>query len=268
MRSSIAFLRNKVVEFAMERSRRGYARSRGDLSQDLSFTEATRRFPDRNDLHAYMHRFFYESLPETLRLHREYFSKEGRGFGEPAFHSMWYLLLREFRPTNLLEIGVYRGQVVSLWTLIGRELSIPVGVRCISPFSSAGDQVSRYRQLDYLEDVMRNFDHFQLPRPNYLKGFSTDPQAIAYLRAEPLDFVYIDGGHDYDVVLSDYRNSVDALKPGGILVMDDASLGTNFAPPKFSFAGHPGPSKVAREIADKELQFLGGVGHQNVYRKP
>lgn len=28
------------------------------------------------------------------------------------------------------------------------------------------------------------------------------------------------------------------------------------------------PSRVAREFADRELEHLGGVGHQNVYRKP
>jgi hypothetical protein len=49
--------------------------------------------------------------------------------------------------------------------------------------------------------------------------------------------------------------------------MDDSSLHTDFKPPTFSFAGHAGPSKVAREFADRELRFVGAVGHQNVYQK-
>jgi len=32
-----------------------------------------------------------------------------RGFGENAFHTMWYLLLEEFKPATFLEIGVFRG---------------------------------------------------------------------------------------------------------------------------------------------------------------
>ena len=57
---------------------------------------------------------FYH-LPFSIINHRVYFSKEFRGFGEEAFHSMWYLLLSEFKPKNCLEIGVYRGQIISLW---------------------------------------------------------------------------------------------------------------------------------------------------------
>ncbi|HEY4214923.1 MAG TPA: class I SAM-dependent methyltransferase [Steroidobacteraceae bacterium] len=253
---------------ARANERLSFASERTDLGEDLSFTEAARRYGSRNDLFAYMHRYFYTQLPEELRAHRAYFSEQGRGFGEEAFHSMWYLLLREFRPSSALEIGVFRGQVISLWALIAREIGLQLSVRCISPFSAAGDLVSQYPNLDYLEDMRANFRHFGLTPPQHWRGFSTDPGAIEFLKREPLDLIYIDGGHDYEVVRSDYRNSVEALKPGGILVMDDSSLETNFTPPSFSFAGHPGPSRVARELADKELQALGGVGHQNVYRKP
>jgi hypothetical protein len=33
---------------------------------------------------------------------------------------MWFTLLCEFKPAQCLEIGVYRGQVVSLWGLIAK----------------------------------------------------------------------------------------------------------------------------------------------------
>jgi hypothetical protein len=252
---------------AREAARLNYARERTDCGEDLSFTEAAHRFAARNDLYAYMHRYFFTHLPAPLREHRAYFAKQGRGFGEEAFHSMWYLLLREFRPAVALEIGVFRGQVISLWTLIARLIDLPLSVRCISPFSAAGDLVSRYAKLNYLQDMQQNFRRFDLPLPDYLQGLSTDSRAIEYLRREPLDLVYVDGGHDFEVVRSDYQNSVAALKPGGLLVMDDSSLYTDFVPPPFSFPGHPGPSRVARELADRELQHLGGVGHQNVYRR-
>lgn len=262
----ISWIRRRRAARALRRNPEIYGADRPELDRDLSFSEAATCFPARNDLHAYMHRYFFTRLPEELRAHRKYF--ERRGFGEVAYHSMWYLIFREYRPEKLLEIGVFRGQVISLWALTARVLGSAVSVRCISPFSAAGDAVSEYPDLDYLEDVLANFRHFELPPPDYLRALSTDPQAIAYLRREPLDCVYIDGGHDYDVVLSDYRHGCEALKPGGLLVMDDSSLYTNFSPPRFSFAGHPGPSRVARELADRELEHLGGVGHQNVYRKP
>ena len=100
-----------------------------------------------------------------------------------------------------------------------------------------------------------------------VKALSTDPDAIACLRSMVWDLIFIDGSHDYEIVLADYQISKDNLRHGGLLVIDDASLGTAFHPPSFSFAGHQGPSRVAREYADREMRFLGAVGHNNVFTK-
>jgi hypothetical protein len=77
--------------------------------------------------------------------------------------------------------------------------------------------------------------------------------------------IYVDGNHDYEVALADYKVCRDALAQDGLLVMDDSSLHTDYSPAKFSFAGHPGPSRVVKELAFSELRFLGGVGHNNVF---
>src|SRR5215216_1927158 len=57
-------------------------------------------------------RFFHQRLPAELRDHRAYFTSEGRGYGEDAFHVLWFLLFREFKPKTFLEIGVFRGQTL------------------------------------------------------------------------------------------------------------------------------------------------------------
>ncbi len=245
-----------------------FSRNRPEFEPALTFPDAVSQFATRNQLYAYMHHYFSRHLPPALRAHRKYFSTRGRGFGEEAFHSMWYLLLKEFRPKKYLEIGVFRGQVISLWALIGKIESIETDIRCISPFAAVGDRVSNYVSIDFLDDVTQNFRHFDLAEPQCIKALSTDERAVSYMQREKFDCIYIDGSHDYEVVLCDYRNSVAALNTGGLLVMDDSSLHTDFVPPAFSFAGHPGPSKVARECADRELTFVAGVGHQNIYRKP
>src|SRR6516225_3252702 len=113
MINPFARLRRKRDAQAHKAQRLHFARDRVELDRDLSFSQAVRCFPSRNDLFAYMHRYFFTRLPHPLREHRVYFSEKGRGFGEEAFHSMWYLVLREFRPSTLMEIGVFRGQVIS-----------------------------------------------------------------------------------------------------------------------------------------------------------
>ena len=114
------------------------------FAENLSFTQAVARIPARNALYSYMHHYQHQLSPDKLQQHRAYFKQDSRGFGEDAFHAMWFLLMREYHPLNCLEIGVYRGQVISLWAMIAKELNIPCNIHGISPFTPAGDQVSVY----------------------------------------------------------------------------------------------------------------------------
>lgn len=255
--------------FLAKRQLRSYSRYQKCFDVDLTISQAAMQFAGPNSLYAYMHHYFYQLCPQIIRAHREYFVQNSRGFGEDAFHAMWWLLLREYRPKSCLEIGVYRGQVISLWALIARLLDMPCEVHGISPFTPAGDAVSLYPgNLDYLADTNEAFSEFGLKPPTLVRALSTDPSAVKHIRKWNWDLIYIDGSHDYEVAAADYRHCVEQLKPGGLLILDDASLGTEFDPPHFSFAGHPGPSKVAAEFAMKELDFLGAVGHNNIFVKP
>ena len=243
-----------------------FSRKKTKFLQDLSFTKATQEFPDRNNLHSYMHHYHQHLCPKLIMDHRKYYSQNKRGFGEDALHAMWWTLMGEFRPKKVLEIGVYRGQVTSLWGLIAKLKNFTCEVSGISPFSSAGDKVSVYlSELDYLQDTLESNQYFDLPRPFFLQEYSTDAKAVKYIQSTKWDLIYIDGNHDYDIALSDYKICSQALARDGLLIMDDSSLYTDFSPPAFSFAGHPGPSRVAQEHAMKELCFLGGVGHNNVF---
>lgn len=244
---------------------------RGDsrFERDLSLTQAGTLFSDPRDRYRYMHHWFHRHAPIAIKQHRNYFRKEKRGFGEDAFHAMWWKLFEEFRPTAALEIGVYRGQTVSLWGVICKTLGFQCEIHAISPFSPAADAVSRYSQsIDYKLDVLDAFRRWQLPAPTLVQALSTEPVATVHMQSRTWDLIYIDGSHDYDVVKSDYLLAVSVLKPGGLLVLDDAGLGSNYQPPRFAFAGHPGPSRVARELADRQLEPLGMVGHNNIYRIP
>lgn len=245
-----------------------YGRLQKKFSRDMAFSNVSSDFPRRNDLYAYMHHYFFNLCPADVREHRMYFQKESRSFGEYAFHAMWFTLLREFKPTQCLEIGVYRGQVVSLWGLIAKLIGFKCEVHGISPFSPAGDDVSTYlANLDYFQDTLKSNRHFGLSDPSLMKAFSTDSTAIDFIKSCRWNLIYIDGNHDYDVALADYEVCKDSLADGGLLVMDDSSLYMDYQPLSFSFAGHPGPSRIVQERAMKELRFLGGVGHNNVFQK-
>lgn len=222
----------------------------------------------RDEIYSAMQTHYAYRLPLQFIRHREYFRSSRRGFGEDAFHSMWYLAFKQFRPVHCLEIGVYRGQTLTLWQLLSRQLGYTIHCAGVSPFSSAGDSSRpHYDDLDYLADTKLNHDRFGLQHPEFCIGLSDSEEAQQFIASRKWDLIYIDGNHDYDVVRKDLRLSIDNLADTGVLVMDDSSLYFDYHPRDGSFAGHPGPSRVAREIAQHELRMLGGVGHNNVFVK-
>ena len=212
--------------------------------------------------------YFDRSLPPEFRAHREYFTQNGRGFGEDAFHTQWFLLFREFRPQSFLEIGVFRGQSLSLAAMCARQFQLECFIQGISPFSSAGDAVSKYRgNVDYQADTLENFSHFKLPAPALLAAYSTDPAAAQLIAARVWDLIYIDGNHDYPVAKADWELCAQHVRPGGLIVLDDSGLSTKFQPPAFATGGHPGPSQLATEISRAAFTEILQVGHNRVFQK-
>lgn len=78
---------------------------------------------------------------DFLKAHRDWVEQNSWGYGHRAFHYMWYLLLKDDvlarHSPSMLEIGVYKGQVISLWALIAQQLSSPVKITAISPFEGS-----------------------------------------------------------------------------------------------------------------------------------
>lgn len=265
--SIIGLIRGKL------RERGGRAELRELLGQGAPEEITPRDWPgslsDPTGFYNWCVRYFYTRLPKDLQEHRHYFTQERRGFGEDAFHVMWFLLFREFKPRTLLEIGVYRGQTISLGALLQRHFGCEGEIVAISPFSSAGDSVTKYRNgVDYYDDTLRNFSHFSLPKPTLVKAYSTDDSAKAAMASREWDSVYIDGNHDYEIARQDWENTAPRVRPGGFIVLDDSGLSTPFRPPQFATGGHPGPSRLAEELKkDTGFEEILQVGHNRVFQK-
>jgi SAM-dependent methyltransferase len=213
-------------------------------------------------------RFFHQHLPAEIREHRNYYHDGRFGFGEDAFHVMWYLLFNEFKPANFLEIGVYRGQTISLAALLARRSGLDCHVTGVSPFSGADDSKCKYpKNIDYMEEILQHFRRFSLPEPELCRAYSTDPEAVKVINSIPRDIIYIDGNHDWEVVVKDWENCARSIKPGGLIVMDDSGSTTSFRPPLFATAGFPDPSRFCQEIDKRKWKEILQVGHNRVFQK-
>ena len=76
--------------------------------------------------------------------------------------------------------------------------------------------------------------------------------------------MYIDGDHEYQTVLNDYKFALKLLKHDGLICFDDSSL---YFQVEGKFRGHPGPSDVVKNFALKEMNYLFTVGHLNFFQK-
>ena len=204
----------------------------------------------------------YSKLPNEIVHHREYFST--RGFGEDPFHAMWYYLFEQYKPKSILEIGVFRGQTISLFSLLGRHFKLDTHVVGVGPLFDANDSVSVFpSDINYEEDIKENYKYFKLGEPNLVKSFSERKEARKTIKSRKWDMIYIDGNHDWPYVLADYCNCAEALSENGIMIIDDSSLHEDYNPPPGMFKGHVGPSYILEDFAKKEMELFLTVGHNN-----
>lgn len=262
------FILARLQSFRQQLAKQRILRSSsGTLNISVEHWAESTQDPNRFYLDCF--RYFHSAaLPCELQQHRHYFTRRKRGFGEDAFHVMWLMLFRHFRPGNFLEIGIYRGQVLSLVSLLAKLNGAKCDVYGIAPFSSTGDQVSKYPgSIDYYRDTLNNFDRFDLPRPTLLKAFSTDEAALNLVSSRAWDMMYIDGNHDYAIAKKDWELCSRNVRQNGIIVLDDAGISTGYSPPIFATRGHPGPSQVAAEIERDRFKEILQVGHNRVFQR-
>ncbi|RYF52502.1 MAG: hypothetical protein EOO27_28470, partial [Comamonadaceae bacterium] len=135
----------------------------------------------------------------VLKAHRDFVEANQHGFGDREFHWMWKLVVDAMPPSwTFLEIGVYKGQVLSLVQLLSQQQ----GKRCqafgITPLDNSGDAVSNYELKsgeDYYSLIRQIHERFGIDSwatTKLLRGFSNDDAVIRMARSNAYyDAIYI-----------------------------------------------------------------------------
>jgi Methyltransferase domain len=256
-----------------------------------AFVRAYRNTADHNDE---VYRAFTDATwaDSALAEHRNYIEANGLGFGDPAFHSMWRMLLNEaaarFSDVRALEIGVYKGQVICLWALLARLDAIRLKVEAVTPLEGRPNKLSGLRQRlkyltsarfredirnanfyeedDYLGSINALFRRFDvdLSEVNLHRGYSTDSEIIVDLRSRQFQLIYVDGDHSYKGALHDFKTFGPMIAKGGFLVADDAGCelpGTGF------WKGHESVSRAAEILPSLGFVNVLNVGHNRIYER-
>jgi predicted O-methyltransferase YrrM len=228
----------------------------------------------------------------SLAAHRRHVEENKLGFGDPAFHAMWASLLTaaagRFGTVRALEIGVFKGQVISLWSLLARELALAVEVTALGPlagqprprttvlskiryrldrrFREQIDNANFYADENYPAIVSAHFAHHGLDfsRVKLHRGFSTDPKILADLQHASFHLIYVDGDHSHAGALHDFKTFAAKIPVGGWLVADDAGSdlpGTTF------WKGHEAVSRAVQVMPSLGFKNVLNVGHNRIFER-
>lgn len=223
---------------------------------------------DVENYHRHINDSFTELVNTTheLKAHRDWVEANVFGFGERSFHWLHKLIVDEMpEEFKFLEIGIFRGQVLSLYKLLADQQGKKVERYGVSPLDSSGG----HWPSDYEQDVKTIHDQFNLAKDyTIFKGLSTEPLIIsASILANPYDIVYIDGGHDKATVQQDLFNYTPLVKTGGYLLIDDACC--DMKQPWGYFQGISDVTEATLEYmnGNPEWEFVMNVVHNRLYRK-
>ena len=243
----------------------------------MSIDGVTEFYQDVAERHVQIWNTFKTMVNEyaELKNHRDWVVQNDFGYGNRAFHWMWNLICKELpMDFKFLEIGVFKGQVISLMSLLNKHHKKNGMVYGITPLTNAGDKYSKHPEVDYEDHIQRIYQNFGLDASDLgiIQGFSNDPDIIeTALEIGPFDVVFVDGCHDYDVVVSDIINYGEMLKPGGLMVIDDVSNYLNIPDGliRMDWRGLEDVSNAARDTIEKDANFneLFAVGHNRIWKK-
>jgi hypothetical protein len=194
------------------------------------------------------------------------------GFGELSFSWSWYLLVKSMpQDFTFLEIGVYKGRVLALIQLLAMLFNKNAKIYGVTPLDGeATDKYSEYQNCDYLTAIKKSYSICNQSFENsfIIKGYSQEKHTIEKAKENlPFDMIFIDGCHDYEIVVQDIKNYSEMLKVNGYLVLDDASL--YITNPYGTFLGHPDVGKAIQDNIENNPQFthLYAIGHNRVWKK-
>lgn len=212
---------------------------------------------------------------EHLNAHRSLVEREVYGFGDRSFHWMWKLIVDTLPDDfTFVEIGVYKGQIISLIRLLANLRGIKANIYGITPlssFSGYSGKFARFPDTDYKQHIVNLHELFNLefnPDEQLIVGDSNATSTIAQAHCLGMvDVLYIDGCHEYDYVVRDIESYRDMVKPGGYLVIDDAS--NHLKMPFGYFNGIEDVSNAVADTIDKSdiWKPVITVMHNRVFRK-
>ena len=133
-------------------------------------------------------------------------------------------IVRTLRPQRLLEIGTFEGN-----TTVNLAANAPTDAHVVTvdlppdwDGEYATDVPSIHHNAAVGVQIGRQF--LESPFREKVTQVFEDSGTFDWARYAPYDFILIDGCHTYEYALSDTRNALDVIRPGGVIVWHDYGM--------------------------------------------
>lgn len=228
---------------------------------ELYYAEDLRPDPERGSLYAYFRDCEFRHVQSKHDLYAMRDRMRVQGFTDgmtPAFICLAHDLL-PIAPAggDIVEVGSLHGSSAIVLASVAERWNGPA-VHCVdtwelrTDFSQPGDEVyAGFDLSEAFEQFQRNVSGSGLAhRITPFKG--TSGEFAAAHPGLPISFLYLDAGHSYEWIKTDFESLFPRLLPGGVLLIDDAAGWRAVPQQRFTreLLGHPGL---------RDLQELGGL---------
>lgn len=197
------------------------------------------------------------SIPR-IKEHRDFIEESQNrfnliyGHGHRSIQYLWKLIVDEMpQEFSFLEIGVYKGQILSLIEMLSEMSNRKSKIVGVTPLFDPA--FANYDRLPFIQNI---YNQFKLNVNNTMiyNGFSQDVKTSSEIYPEsPFEIVYIDGDHSYEITTSDIKTYSKMIKKNGFLVIDDCCDFKNMPPGMFK--GIIEVSNAARDTVEKNSDF-------------
>lgn len=126
-------------------------------------------------------------------------------------------LVKEIKPKRILEIGSLHGGTLWYW------MNAVKGAEIVSVDSGVQSFDSRFSDIENARlNLWPEWERDTGCKITQVRADSTSPETVKAVKEQaPFDFIFIDGGHDYQTAMADWQNYWPMLRVGGLLAFHD-----------------------------------------------
>ena len=144
----------------------------------------------------------------------------------------------------IVEIGSWKGKS-TIWLARGCQRGAGQSVYAIDPHTGSSEHHAQYGAVNTVKEFGENLRRAGV-EANVIPRVMTSAEAAATF-AEPVELIFVDGGHEYELIKRDFELWFPRVIDGGVMAFHDTTLHKG--------AGWPGPKRLVEEQVYRSTRF-------------